>query len=216
MKFISHQIFLLLFVFFKQLNQVFCFVPAEKTSFVVPVAMKKEVERRCLSLFAKQHPEFSVLDGDEEVFNDPEVKSPTYDVVAWTKNLDESKEPSTEKLNPEYGALSPGTVVQVQIGDLSLARKAWKKRRRTGSPLLVPCSVLNVDRQSMVRWNLIHLLEKFGVSRNDGISITVSEMSKYYRNFLKSSLTVCFCFWKLARALFIYKKALALISNFTF
>jgi hypothetical protein len=93
---------------------------------------------------------------------------------------------------PEYGALAPGTVVQVQIGDLSLARKAWKKRRRTGSPLLVPCSILTVDRNSMVRWNLIHLLEKFGSAQSDGIAMTVGELSQQYKSFLKSSLLVRF------------------------
>jgi hypothetical protein len=93
---------------------------------------------------------------------------------------------------PEYGALAPGTVVQVQIGDLSLARKAWKKRRRTGSPLLVPCSILTVDRNSMVRWNLIHLLEKFGSAQSDGIAMTVGELSHQYKIFLKSSLMVRF------------------------
>jgi len=88
----------------------------------------------------------------------------------------------------EYGALAPGTVVQVQVGDLSLARKAWKKRRRTGSPLLVPCSILNVDRRSMVRWNLMFLLEKFGQAQADGIQISASNLSQRYRKFLSSSL----------------------------
>ena len=104
------------------------------------------------------------------------------------KISDESS--SGSKQRPEYGAMSPGTVVQVQIGDLSLARKAWKKRRRTGSPLLVPCSVLSADHRSMVRWNLIFLLEKFGKSQADGIQITASELTKRYRVFLKSSLQV--------------------------
>ena len=86
--------------------------------------------------------------------------------------------------------MAPGTVVQVQIGDLSLARKAWKKRRRTGSPLLVPCSILNVDQRSMVRWNLIFLLEKFGTPKADGIQISSNELVQRYRTFLKSSLQV--------------------------
>jgi hypothetical protein len=97
----------------------------------------------------------------------------------------------------EYGALRPGTVVQVQIGDLQLARKAWKKRRRSGSPLLVPCSILNVDRQSMVLWNLIFLLEKFGretspsKSKNGddrAIEFSVASLARVYRTYLKSSL----------------------------
>jgi hypothetical protein len=91
-------------------------------------------------------------------------------------------------IRSEYGALAAGTVVQVQVGDLSLARKAWKKRRRTGSPLLVPCSILNVDQRSMVRWNLIFLLEKFGQAQADGIRISATDLSQRYRKFLKSSL----------------------------
>eukprot|EP00529_Nitzschia_sp_RCC80_P017643 CAMPEP_0113501996 /NCGR_PEP_ID=MMETSP0014_2-20120614/33291_1 /TAXON_ID=2857 /ORGANISM="Nitzschia sp." /LENGTH=844 /DNA_ID=CAMNT_0000396699 /DNA_START=155 /DNA_END=2689 /DNA_ORIENTATION=- /assembly_acc=CAM_ASM_000159 len=92
----------------------------------------------------------------------------------------------------EYGALRPGTTVKIQVGDVALARKAWKKRRRSGSPLLVPCSILDVDRKSMVRWNLIFLLEKFGrqSSKNNkksGIEISVSELAKKYRFYLKSS-----------------------------
>ena len=91
----------------------------------------------------------------------------------------------------EYAALRPGTVVQVQVGDLSLARKAWKKRRRTGSPLLVPCSVLNVDRRSAVRWNLIFLLEKFGQAgkgNKGGIVMSLKDLARSYRSYLKSSL----------------------------
>lgn len=91
----------------------------------------------------------------------------------------------------EFAALRPGTVVQVQVGDLSLARKAWKKRRRTGSPLLVPCSVLNVDRRSAVRWNLIFLLEKFGrggKGNKGGLAISLKDLARSYRTYLKSSL----------------------------
>ncbi len=91
----------------------------------------------------------------------------------------------------EYAALRPGTVVQVQVGDLSLARKAWKKRRRTGSPLLLPCSVLNVDRRSAVRWNLIFLLEKFGRpghGKKGGVVMSLKELARSYRTYLKSSL----------------------------
>ena len=135
----------------------------------------------------KQHPEFSLMDEDENLLDDKHEKSIGGDFVVVNQREALPSEPS---IRPEYGALSPGTVVQVQVGDLSLARKAWKKRRRTGSPLLVRCSVLNVDRQSMVRWNLIYLLEKFGNARSDGIEITSTDLSKKYRTFLKSSLQV--------------------------
>lgn len=140
------------------------------------------------------HPEFSVVGEEGEIKEEKTSESGDYFVVNNSDNddtPDENSEQGTSK-RPEYGALSPGTVVQVQIGDLALARKAWKKRRRTGSPLLVPCSVLNADRQSMVRWNLIYLLEKFGQSSKDGIAISETELAKRYRTFLKSSLKVCF------------------------
>ncbi|KAL7565242.1 hypothetical protein ACA910_014540 [Epithemia clementina (nom. ined.)] len=101
----------------------------------------------------------------------------------------------------QYAALEPGTVVQIQVGDIALARKAWKKRRRSGSPLLVPCSVLNADRASAIRWNLIYLLEKFGVAPSSGsssssssnnksheIRISFSSLNQRYRSHLKGSL----------------------------
>lgn len=88
----------------------------------------------------------------------------------------------------QYGALTPGTVVDIQVGDISLGRKAWKKRRRSGSPLLVPCSVLKVDRKSLLQWNIIYLLQKFGKGSGDGIRMTLSEIAHRHRTHLKSSL----------------------------
>jgi hypothetical protein len=93
------------------------------------------------------------------------------------------------KPSTQFAALAPGTVVHIQVGDVSLARKAWKKRRRSGSPLLVPCSVLNVDRASTIRWNLIYILEKFGRSNASGIRMTLTELSSRHRTHLKSSLS---------------------------
>ena len=154
------------------------------------------------NLYAKSsNSEFSVIDDDEDIAVSLPDASTTSDIVIPAKQQQQpsgdnntssgsSSSSSSKQPGPEYGALSPGTVVQVQIGDLSLARKAWKKRRRTGSPLLVPCSVLNVDRQSLVRWNLIHLLEKFGRPQRDGISISAKDMAKHYRGFFRSSLLV--------------------------
>ena len=62
----------------------------------------------------------------------------------------------------EYVSLQPGSLVRIQIGDLSTSRKAWKKRRRSGSPLLIPCSVLGMNRIDSIRCNLIHLIQKYG------------------------------------------------------
>eukprot|EP00980_Cylindrotheca_fusiformis_P008207 scaffold1736_cov127-Cylindrotheca_fusiformis.AAC.21 len=134
-----------------------------------------------------QPPEYSFA--GEESSEDIE-STEGVDFVSVTLPQKDSQADQTTSQRPEYGALASGTVVQVQVGDVSLARKAWKKRRRTGSPLLVPCSVLNVDRQSMVRWNLMYLLEKFGRSQKDGIQISAEDLSSKYRTFLKSSLKV--------------------------
>jgi hypothetical protein len=127
--------------------------------------------------------------GDLMIVNEDSVQQNEY----ATEDSNQPKQRQKDRPTMEYGYLRPGTVVRIQIGDLNLARKAWKKRRRTGSPLLVPCSVLNVDRLSMVRWNLLFLLEKFGRtvanSKNDpGIEISLVSLARTYRTFLKSSL----------------------------
>jgi hypothetical protein len=139
------------------------------------------------AVFAESHPEYT-FEGEESA----STNSDKLDYFAVTLPKEDLQASQSSSQRPEYGALSQGTVVQVQVGDVSLARKAWKKRRRTGSPLLVPCSVLNVDRQSMVRWNIIFLLEKFGLSQRDGIRISTDDLSNKYRTFLKSSLKVSY------------------------
>ena len=90
----------------------------------------------------------------------------------------------------EYAVLRPGTVVRIQVGDPAVARKAWKKRRRTKSPLLVPCSIVTVEHLAMVRWNLLFLLEKFGrqeKKHQPGIVLSAPQLARYYRSYLKSS-----------------------------
>eukprot|EP00560_Eucampia_antarctica_P005999 CAMPEP_0197823292 /NCGR_PEP_ID=MMETSP1437-20131217/614_1 /TAXON_ID=49252 ORGANISM="Eucampia antarctica, Strain CCMP1452" /NCGR_SAMPLE_ID=MMETSP1437 /ASSEMBLY_ACC=CAM_ASM_001096 /LENGTH=714 /DNA_ID=CAMNT_0043422371 /DNA_START=120 /DNA_END=2264 /DNA_ORIENTATION=- len=62
----------------------------------------------------------------------------------------------------EYASLQVGQVVNVRIGDLRLGRKAWKKRRRSDSPILVPCSILGMNRYSMIVYNIRTLLYKYG------------------------------------------------------
>lgn len=107
----------------------------------------------------------------------------------------------------EYAALSPGCAVKIQVGDVSLARKAWKKRRRSGSPLLVPCSILSVDERNMVQWNVLYLLQKFGTPLNkmeasqqhqlgflsDDVCLSMSEINRYYSRHLGTSLAVSIC-----------------------
>lgn len=109
--------------------------------------------------------------------------------------------PKKEKV--EYAALSPGcTSVEIQVGDVSLARKAWKKRRRSGSPLLVPCSILSIDTRSMLQWNIVYLLQKFGTPLKDieqsnqvgfiadGICLGIRDIKTYYERHLGTSLVV--------------------------
>lgn len=91
-----------------------------------------------------------------------------------------------------FVALEPGSTAQIQAGDISLAHKVWKKRRRSESPLLVPCSILSVDRFSSIRWNILYLTKKFGSSsRSSGKSTRISlrDLVARHRTHLKCSLT---------------------------
>lgn len=167
-------------------------------------------------LSAQQHkrkaiPEFSVVSDDEATkdvarnirvhsdyveFYDSEASDDDEEADQLaaeksTSNFGVKSEKQPTILNrTEYAALPPGTVVQIQVGDVSLARKVWKKRRRSGSPLLVPCTVLAVERRSMVRWNLIYLLEQFGKATFYGVEIKLVDIVKRYHRHLKSSLWV--------------------------
>jgi hypothetical protein len=77
---------------------------------------------------------------------------------------------------------------------VSLARKCWKKRRRSGSPLLVPCSILNVDRKSALLWNVLYLLQKFGhsasnnKSKKNEITLSLTELGQRHSTHLKFNL----------------------------
>jgi hypothetical protein len=129
----------------------------------------------------------------------PLVVSPTLSSLSTTTTTTSSSSRSkVTKVRVQYGAFEPGTVVQIEVGDTSRARKAWKKRRRSDSPLLVPCSILHVNRIATIRWNCIYLLEKFGspnpnqhyatATANKGIRISLTELSVRYRTHLKTSL----------------------------
>lgn len=166
------------------------FIEFTRSSVSFSVAPKTFLTRPSIWLSSeREHSEFSLLD-EENQKSPAYVQRSDYVIVNQNEFKEEPSQSESTSKRPEYGAMAPGTVVQVQIGDLALARKAWKKRRRTGSPLLVPCSILCVDQRSMVRWNLIFLLEKFGTPKADGIQITSSELVQRYRTFLKSSLQV--------------------------
>ena len=105
----------------------------------------------------------------------------------------------------DYAAISPGSEVRIQVGNVELARKAWKKRRRSGSPVLIPCSVLNIDRNSMIVNNILYLIQKFGTPMSESkleiqpegykgkdICLSMSELNQSYRKHLGSSLAVSF------------------------
>lgn len=93
---------------------------------------------------------------------------------------------------PETASILPGQVVSIRIGDMSNPRKAWKKRRRTGSPILVPCTILGLNKEAMVKFNLINLLHRFGKpqehdSRN-GVVLSVGAAVKLYKHRLGGDL----------------------------
>lgn len=106
---------------------------------------------------------------------------------------DEEVSPSTEApVVPETASILPGQVVSIRIGDMSNPRKAWKKRRRTGSPILVPCTILGLNKEMMVKFNLINLLHRFGKpqehdSRN-GVVLSVGAAVKLYKHRLGGDL----------------------------
>jgi hypothetical protein len=110
------------------------------------------------------------------------------------------KDPSSPQT--EFAVLSVGCPVEIQVGDLDLTRKAWKKRRRSGSPMLVPCSILNVDRKAMIVNNIVFLLHKFGkplmkhemLEQPEGfnahhIAISFPEINQRYKSHLRASLS---------------------------
>lgn len=74
-----------------------------------------------------------------------------------------SNSPENEStVSPEYISLQPGSLLRIRIGDPAASRKAWKKRRRSGSPILIPCSILGTDRINSIRCNLRYLVQKYG------------------------------------------------------
>lgn len=94
----------------------------------------------------------------------------------------------------EHAALLPGHAVRIRIGDVSSSRKAWKKRRRAASPLLIPCSVLGMEREGMVRWNVEACLRRFGEEMSGGagggreVGMTSEGLTDSYHRWLGGSL----------------------------
>ncbi|KAL7535883.1 hypothetical protein ACHAWF_005303 [Thalassiosira exigua] len=91
----------------------------------------------------------------------------------------------------ELALLLPGQTLRIRIGDVSSSRKAWKKRRRNSSPVLVPCSVLGMSREWMVRWNVLTLLHAIGEEHpaaGGAVSATAGKIGRAYRRRLGGDL----------------------------
>lgn len=91
---------------------------------------------------------------------------------------------------PESASVLPGQVINIRIGDMSNPRKAWKKRRRSGSPILVPCTILGMNKEITVKYNLMNLLHRFGKQRENetGVMLSVSAAVKLYKYRLGGNL----------------------------
>ena len=113
--------------------------------------------------------------------------------VAAVMNI-ESDEQNELSPQPECAALLPGQVLNIRVGDMSQPRKAWKKRRRTGSPVLVPCSICGMDRYWMVTGNIMNILHRFGKpmgkETHNGVALTVGALVKLYKYRLGGNLLV--------------------------
>lgn len=94
-------------------------------------------------------------------------------------------EKNTSITSPETASISPGQVLTIRIGDTSLARKAWKKRRRTGSPMLVPATILSMNREMMVKMNILNLVNRFGkpldYDSHNGVGLSVGSLVKLHK-----------------------------------
>lgn len=93
--------------------------------------------------------------------------------------------------NDDWEGFSCGVVsdvgMTIQIGDVNAGRKAWKKRRRSDSPILVPCSIVGMSRVSLLQSNLVSLLSSSPYPRN---SLTISKCSSLYERIYHSTLLV--------------------------
>ena len=107
---------------------------------------------------------------------------------------------SSSNTNTELAYLLPGQSLRIRIGDTNASRKAWKKRRRNASPILIPASILNVSRQSLVRTNIFALLCSIGEevivyppSSSGGescllLGATVGKLGRAYKRTLQGDL----------------------------
>ncbi len=121
------------------------------------------------------------------------VTLPVQNRLLVTSIKDEDASPAVHiPQSPESASIVPGQVVSIRIGDMSNPRKAWKKRRRTGSPILVPCTILGMNRETMVKNNLMNLLHRFGKPQehdsHKGVVLSVGAAVKLYKHRLGGNL----------------------------
>lgn len=91
----------------------------------------------------------------------------------------------------EYTSFQTGSQIRIRIGDLSLSRKAWKKRRRSDSPILIPCVILGTEQKGGIQNNLWYLLQKYGKVLSDGhvgLGMKVKNMVPLYEREFRKSL----------------------------
>ena len=104
---------------------------------------------------------------------------------------EEEEESSTNNTGSEYALLLPGQTLRIQIGDVSASRKAWKKRRRNSSPILIPCSILGMNREWMVRWNVMTLLHQIGEespATGGAVGVSYGKLARAYKQRLRGDL----------------------------
>jgi len=98
-----------------------------------------------------------------------------------------------QSTNSELALLLPGQTLRIQIGDINQSRKAWKKRRRNTSPILIPCSILGMNREWMVRYNIMTILHQIGEPSsfvNGQVGATVGKISRAYKKKLHGDLRI--------------------------
>lgn len=198
--------------------------------FVIPSPSTSAVDiQRSLLLLRRVSPvqksnEWDVIEGEHDAEGDEFFVGNDEDFFMDDERMvyDESAHPSSSFTSPSsfsqkhrepfFAALSLGSSVRIQVGNMEQSRKAWKKRRRSGSPLLIPCSVLDVDRATMMIDSIVYLVQKFGSplsdlrkSNRDGgmtdppprgfrpkdIALSVGDLCDWSRKHLRSVLKVC-------------------------
>lgn len=119
-----------------------------------------------------------------------------YDADSSNNNFFDNTATNTNSAsNTELAYLLPGQSLRIRIGDTNASRKAWKKRRRNASPILIPASILNVSRQALLRWNVFALLCSIGEEvinpKNNGenlLGATVGKLGRAYKRTLQGDL----------------------------